>query len=48
MFWGAISERGKIYFDVIEGKIDSKLYSNFLEKKVLPAIRKLHGDIFIL
>ena len=48
MFWGAISNKGKIYFDTLKGNIDSIVYSEFLRTKALPAIRKLHGDTFIL
>ena len=47
MFRGAISEKGKIYFDVLAKKFDSKFYSYFLLTKALLAIRNLHGDVFI-
>jgi hypothetical protein len=42
MFWGAVSSKGKIYLDVLEGKINSNKFAEFLSKKALPAIRKIH------
>jgi transposase len=48
MFYAAISGKEKIHFCTLQGKIDSDIFSKFLKVKVLPAIKKLHGSIFML
>ncbi len=48
MFWGAIPIFGKVFFNILEGKIISKIYADFLMNEILPEVRKLHGHSFIL
>ncbi len=48
MFWGAVSIKGEIYLDVLERKINSNKLAEFLSKKALSAIRKIHLYTFIL
>ncbi len=40
MFWGAISTYGKIHLAILDGKIDSKKFSEFLEYEAIPVIKK--------
>jgi len=46
MFFGAISLKGKFFFETIEGKVDSKVFADFLKDLVLPAFNKSHGLAF--
>ena len=46
MFFGAISSKGKIFFETIEGKVDSQVFADFLRDHALPAFNKSHGLAF--
>ena len=48
MFWGAISEKGKIHFQSLKKKINSLTFSEFLRDDALPIIREKHGPGFCL
>lgn len=48
MVWGAISQRGKLHLQILKGKIDSLVFSKFLEEDGLPMIRQNHGRTFCL
>ena len=48
MFYCGIFGLGKAYFSTLEGNIDSKFFSGFLKGEVLPVIRSLYKNTFIL
>jgi len=48
MCYAAISSKGKIFFGMLEGKIDSGDFAKFLTNSVLPAVYKNHGLAFRL
>ncbi len=47
MFWGAISDKGKILLSRLEGKITSFSFKFFLEHKAIPAIENVMGKSYI-
>lgn len=48
MVWGAISYKGTIGLNGIEGTMDSKYYCNVLEEGLLPAANEAFGDVWTL
>lgn len=48
MVWGAISIYGKVHLSTLEGKIDSDVYSTFLEEEAIPSIRAKHNTRWML
>ncbi len=47
MFWGAISDKGKILLSRLEGKITSFSFKIFLEHKAFSAIENVMGKSYI-
>ena len=48
MFWGAVRNRSVIALSVIDGRIDSKVYTTVLDEALFPKIKQFYKRQWIL